>query len=274
MNRKRIILFSLCIIFYSVSSGQLVPSIAYSGKNFSVEDGLSQPRITDIYSDKQGFLWIGTEDGLNRYDGYQFEKYRHFPGDSTSIGNNYIHCISEDPNGNIWVGTGQGLSFKKKNSTGFQNIQFHREDSIRLINQAIQEIYLADSNILWLKSDSYFEKYNIETGKILSYRFSTDYENYSIQKKAAPVLRDKYGNFWFGSHRGLYSFDEDKCEFTSYNNIPEHPLFLNNNAILSLKEDPDGKLWIGTEKGLYSLDDDRVQFKKYLESAIMLRVQQ
>ena len=148
MNRKRIILFSLFLLFYSVSIGQLVPSIAYSGKNFSVEDGLSQPRITDIYSDKQGFLWIGTEDGLNRYDGYQFEKYRHFPGDSTSIGNNYIHCISEDPNGNIWVGTGQGLSFKKKNSTGFQNIQFHREDSIRLINQAIQEIYLINLDIM------------------------------------------------------------------------------------------------------------------------------
>ncbi len=74
-------------------------------EKFSTEQGLSQNSIMRLLQDSRGILWIGTFDGLNRYDGYQFKIFRNIPGDSTSLSNNKILSICEDKSGNIWIGT-------------------------------------------------------------------------------------------------------------------------------------------------------------------------
>ncbi|HYI79218.1 MAG TPA: two-component regulator propeller domain-containing protein, partial [Chryseolinea sp.] len=76
--------------------------------HLSVKQGLSQANVWDIRQGKLGFIWIGTEDGLNMYDGYTFTIYRNNPADSTSISNSNVHCITEDRSGNLWVGTRLG----------------------------------------------------------------------------------------------------------------------------------------------------------------------
>ncbi len=78
-------------------------------EHFTSENGLSENFVYTIYQDKKGFLWIGTHDGLNRYDGYGFKKFRHNPADSNSIPDNTIYSICEDGQGNIWIGTNNGL---------------------------------------------------------------------------------------------------------------------------------------------------------------------
>src|SRR5687768_5958648 len=98
----------------------ICPALAqYNTANFdhiSVEDGLSQSEVYTILKDKQGFMWFGTVDGLNKYNGYNFIHYKHDPYDSTSLSNNQIHSVFEDKAGNLWVGTLDGLNKFNKNT--------------------------------------------------------------------------------------------------------------------------------------------------------------
>ncbi|MBQ3420121.1 MAG: histidine kinase, partial [Romboutsia sp.] len=82
----------------------------YNFKNLTVEDGLSQSTVETIYQDSKGYIWIGTNDGLDRYNGYEFKYYKHDKDDENSIANNYIVDIIEDKDGYIWVSTINGLS--------------------------------------------------------------------------------------------------------------------------------------------------------------------
>ena len=104
---------AISLIFTLISSPHIG---AQTQKEFvfhrlSIEHGLSQNSVTSIVQDKKGFIWFGTQDGLNRYDGYNFTIYRHDPDQSATLSNNYIHCISQDGDGFFWIGTdGGGLN--------------------------------------------------------------------------------------------------------------------------------------------------------------------
>ena len=82
---------------------------SYYFRHYQVENGLSNNATICSLQDKKGFLWFGTKDGLNRFDGYSFKIFRNLPNDSGSIGSNFIHCLYEDPTGILWAGTENGL---------------------------------------------------------------------------------------------------------------------------------------------------------------------
>jgi len=87
---------------------------------FTIENGLSQTRVNTSFIDSYGFLWIGTSDGLNRFDGYGFEGYKHTSYDTTSLSHNFVRCIAEDNNSNLWIGTDFGLNLFDRNSGKFR----------------------------------------------------------------------------------------------------------------------------------------------------------
>lgn len=102
--RWRIIVYWVFFLLYSVAAGQV------RFEHFTTDNGLSQNTILSIIQDKTGYLWIGTEDGLNRYDGYEFEKYHAVQGDSLSLPDDQIWSLLEDKAGRIWVGHAKGIS--------------------------------------------------------------------------------------------------------------------------------------------------------------------
>ncbi len=81
-----------------------------SFKSYSINDGISQSVVKCVLQDSEGFIWFGTQDGLNKFDGYTFEKFIHNPFDTNTISNNWIYSIVEDKNGFIWVSTRNGLN--------------------------------------------------------------------------------------------------------------------------------------------------------------------
>ena len=107
--RCRIILI-LCFFILSSFSLDVSAFDGISFKNISIEEGLSQATVETIIQDKKGYIWIGTNDGLNRYNGYDFKVFRQDKNTSKSLVNNYIVDLKEDTKGNIWVGTANGVS--------------------------------------------------------------------------------------------------------------------------------------------------------------------
>ena len=103
---KKIILFSCLLFLSSQTSSAIKENIRF--ERLTVKDGLSQNTIRDILQDSKGMMWFATQDGLNRYDGYTFYKYRHHADDPYSLSNNLILCLAEDQAGTLWIGTWNG----------------------------------------------------------------------------------------------------------------------------------------------------------------------
>ena len=106
-NRSRAIVF-FTFLFITAQLKAQQPYIPF--QHYSSVDGLSQNQVSSILQDQQGFMWFGTLEGLNRFDGYEFTVYRHSDKDSTSLSNDFAGSVIEDHEGTIWVGTGRGLN--------------------------------------------------------------------------------------------------------------------------------------------------------------------
>ena len=109
MFMKKVLILLICLIGYRIGCHAQMADEHYYFKNLSVQNGLSQNTVNAILQDRQGFMWFGTKDGLNRYDGLSFRKFKHDDRTRRSIGNNFITALYEDAKGDIWVGTDVGL---------------------------------------------------------------------------------------------------------------------------------------------------------------------
>ena len=140
-----ILLAALSIIRLSAQS----PSVRF--KHLDIEQGLSQNMIRDILQDSKGFMWIGTWDGLNRYDGYNFKVYKHIDGDSESLINNKIGCLLEDHKGRLWIGTfGGGLSLFNRDEESFTNFVHNQNDSKSISGDQILSLFEDSKQRIWV----------------------------------------------------------------------------------------------------------------------------
>ena len=113
--------------------------------HITTDDGLSNNCVMSILQDSRGFIWFGTSDGLNRWDGYSFKIFIHDPNDSNSISNNSIAILQEDASGFIWMGTGDGLNKYNPLQKKFHHYFYSAEDSLSISNNTIRSI-LEDKN--------------------------------------------------------------------------------------------------------------------------------
>ena len=134
-------------------SNQLIMSQSIQTNSFSVEDGLSQSNVTCILQDSRDFLWIATQDGLNRYDGYEFKTYKHNPANQNSISNNFINHLIEDKEGNLWIATNSGLN--KFNPLTGKFTTFYKSDSNSIPQNQVFHLYEDSKGIIWIKTLHY-----------------------------------------------------------------------------------------------------------------------
>src|SRR4051812_48284170 len=121
VNARYWIVVLLMIVFAQVATAQ-TGDINFI--NFTNKDGLSTNTINTILKDRYGYMWFGTDDGLNKFDGETFTVYRHHADDSTSVGANRINALCEDNLGNLWIGTGEALSYYDRKKDAFINYSF------------------------------------------------------------------------------------------------------------------------------------------------------
>jgi len=230
---------------------------------FTIENGLSQTGINRIILDSKGYLWIGTQDGLDRYDGYGFQIFRHQPSDSNSICDNYIRYLCEDHNGYLWLATNNGLSQYNPQTGIFKNFYNDPSDPNSISDNSLYFVYEDHEGDIWIKTIETLEKFDIQKNKFIHYYHYNNVFNYISGDFYFSILEDRDGKLWVGSKDGLNCFDKNLELFERYEYNNDNLSSLSNNSIKALCESNDGKIWIGTENGLTSFDKHNKKFTRF-----------
>ena len=229
--------------------------------NFSVlgiNEGLSQNTVNAICQDQRGFMWFGTFDGLNRYDGYSFKVYRNKHGDSTSLRNNGIFSLFIDSKKHLWVGTiGGGLQLYDEDKDGFTWIDLGQEkDVIRC--------FLEDyTGALWIGTNEGIVILDPVSHKVIKRYMNNSGDPSSVGSNIINCLvKDTQNNIWVATeNNGLDFLDQKHDEFNHFTHTGYSPYSLPDNYITQLYADYDGTLWVGTRSnGLLHFYPERKAF--------------
>jgi len=244
---RKLILYILFLQIYLLSQTEVVQF-----EHLSVEEGLSQNTVWSVFRDERGYLWLGTSDGLNRYDGYKFKVFRNDPNDSTSISANRVYSICQDKSGALWFGTyGGGLNKYEPETESFVHYRYNPYDSCSLSDDEVLTIYEDRSGILWIGTEGGgLNRFDAQTKKFKRYKSVPDNIFSISDNEVQSILEDHLGFLWIGTKRGgLNNFDKETEKFIYYRNNVNDPQSISNDEILSIYEDRSGNLWIGTGNG-------------------------
>ncbi|MEO5893713.1 MAG: two-component regulator propeller domain-containing protein [Ferruginibacter sp.] len=194
----KIYIIAIILLAAHRSNGQ-----SYYFRHYQVENGLSNNSTICCLQDKKGFLWFGTKDGLNRFDGYSFKVFRSSPDDTGSIGSNFIHCLYEGPDGTLWVGTENGL-FKYDAVT----------ESFSLLkgtaNAPIRDVRMDGNGNLWFIWGFTLSRFNEKSKELFTYDVSTNFE-------ATSLCTTPDGTLWVSTSLGLLKkYNSGKNSFSGY----------------------------------------------------------
>jgi ligand-binding sensor domain-containing protein/serine phosphatase RsbU (regulator of sigma subunit) len=260
MNRLFLLIILLFISSWTIGSSSLYDDLKF--KNLSIEDGLSQSVVTFIHKDSHGFLWIGTQDGLNKYDGYEFKVYRYIKSDNRTISNNNIAIIDEDTNGNLWIATsGGGVNKYNRIKDSFEKIHFFSpEDSIKIQSNYISRLFIGSTNILWLGIEGNgFLRYDLNSQKVIDH-FTTS--NSKLSNNTVSYFEVDGDDVWISTNKGLNKFNKKTKEFSLFfQEIDEYDEYM---SVLSTFVE-DEFLWIATwGNGLIKLNKNDNSFINYI----------
>ncbi len=302
VNKKINIILILVCIFSCLKISTSYANIreSFNFKNITIEDGLSQSTVETIYQDSKGYIWIGTNDGLDRYNGYEFKHYKHDKYDKNSIANNYIVDIIEDKNGYIWVSTIGGLSRINPDKDEIKNY-YSKEDSGNLSNSNLWQILCTKDNRLiastidglnvYDKNKDKFTRILYKEGELPSqYIYSLEedinghiwvgtdnglveldkdlnivksYQDAIGDSDVYNVYDDSKGNIWVCTlDNGLFKINLDDKSVENYKNN-KSKISIPSNNVRDIISDSEGKLWIATDKGLCTFDYEREEFITY-----------
>jgi len=187
-------------------------------EHISLEQGLSQSIINTIMKDSKGFMWFGTESGLNKYDGYEFVIYKNLPFDSTSISNNQIQSIFEDDEGFIWIGTvGGGLNKFNRETETFTHYRANPENPKSINSDFVNFAFEDKATNIWVFTNAGgAELFNRTTGEFEHFVNNPDNPNSLSADNIRWVFEDLVGDVWFGTENGLNKFNREERNFKRY----------------------------------------------------------
>lgn len=245
-----------CIFLFISSIFQSSFSQSLNFSSLTVNDGLSQNAVLSVVQDGNGFMWFGTQDGLNRYDAKSFKVYKHSAPDSTSLSFNYISILFVDSQKKLWVGTRNGLNRYSARYDRFEHIALATNSKSDIIISSICE----DSrHQLWVWSSvGLFMLSEPKRGQYFSRLVPLPDSVAGLGGTNSRIItQDRNGNYWLGSSAGLtrMTMINNKPVLKTFKKSPDDKHSLSDNYITSIFQDSKGRLWIGTLHGGINLYD-------------------
>lgn len=271
---------SICLLFFLpfLSVGQ--ESIRF--RHISKKEGLSNNTVFAITEDKEGFIWLGTRNGLNRYDGYRLQKFYHDQSNPNSIVSNDIRALKfEDQTNSLWIGTPSGLSQLCLDNNSITNYLTGEEfwiNDIAVVNQdvllvatnkglfkrqnngfvkvpitdeVVRTVYVDRASNIWVSAGN--NLYFSNAAELNFKEASTVYEDLSPLSGAmiSCMFEDSSSDFWFGTESsGLYKWEKRSGSLEIHTNDQSRPDFISSDRIRAIREDTQGQILIGTSVGL------------------------
>lgn len=267
MNNLRISAQELgFVVFLLISSNVTALDFNPRFHNLGLEDGLSQASVSCIAQDPRGYMWFGTQDGLNRYDGYQFKVYRPDPGNPSSISNNSIWALFTDQSGVLWVGSYGGLNRYRQETDDFIRYQHDPANPYSLSHDNVRAIYQDHQGLLWVGTHGGgVNIFDTKSGHFTRYRHDPENPASLSHDVVNAIYVDSKGYVWIGTDAGLNRYDRGQNRFSRYSLGDKKPDHASSYEIIkTIYEDSRGVLWIGTYgQGMFAWHENRQRFVQY-----------
>ncbi|GAB1855497.1 two-component regulator propeller domain-containing protein [Flavobacteriaceae bacterium MHTCC 0001] len=244
----------ILVSFFSILNAQNLPNDAVF-EHIGSNHGLSQNDVNCIYQDVYGYMWFGTHDGLNKFDGYEFTVYLPKSNDPKSINSNLIYTIDGDEKGNLWIGTsGDGLNFFDRKTETFCHYTHDSDDKTSISDNNIKSILLDSQKRLWIISNK-----GIDLGKIKEDKSKLTFKKIDESYNLPAVnyaFEDSKQRIWLGTRQGLFLVHQD----TLKENMSFERISIKNVTIRSISES-NNKLIVGSNISLYTLNESNDKFQ-------------
>jgi diguanylate cyclase (GGDEF)-like protein len=229
-------------------------------EHLTERDGLAAPVVEAFAEDGDGFLWVGTQEGMSRWDGYHFRNYQAVLGVTGALPDNLVQVLYGDPQGRLWIGTSAGLALYDRNRDQFTTFPTKPEDVSRA---GIWAIETDGAHGLWVGTPAGLTHFDIAGGRFDGFHPRGETGALLAAAPVHAVLRDTSGVLWIGSNKGLFRSDAKERNFVAvamplWEGLPP--------SVQSLCRDQDGHLWIGTTHGVFLMSGSTEMVREVIES--------
>jgi ligand-binding sensor domain-containing protein len=228
-------------------------------RHFTADHGLSQHNISSIIQDSLGFMWYGTHDGFNKFDGYKFIAYKHDPKNKNSLVSDDISCLAVEKSGMIWIGTRMKGINKYNPYTGvFTVFQHNNADRNSISSNIISSLYVDSLHyLLWIGTNKGMDVLDFKTEKITHYVHNAKDATSLSDDKVTSIKMDKKGIVWVGTEGGgLNSFNYKEGFFKAYRHVENNTNTISSDKIRDVFADKKNTIWIATASGLSNLNTE------------------
>jgi ligand-binding sensor domain-containing protein len=266
--KKFILLFFLLDCCISWASAQpiepeLVKFDLLTSENQVLQKGLSQNTVKCLLQDRQGYMWFGTWDGLNKFDGYKFTIYNTQSG----LSNETINALLEADDGKIWIGTENGLNCIDRRTGEISIFRHVADDSTSLSHNWINYLYQDEPGKILVCTPLGLNILDTKTGKVKLYQSQLAGAKDAPSNNIHFIARDRNKNYWIGTDFGAVRYNTINQENVRFLYRPDDPVSLSSNFVNCIYQDSDNKIWIGTDKGLNLFHPDKGTFTRFLYNA-------
>jgi signal transduction histidine kinase/ligand-binding sensor domain-containing protein/CheY-like chemotaxis protein len=260
MRAAYFLAFVLCTAGGVLGAGAAIPPADPQARpmyfdHLTVRDGLSQSTVMSILQDSQGYLWLATESGLNRYDGYSIREYRRARDNVQGLANDYIWALAEDANADLWLATsGGGVARWDRRTDRFQHIRHDPRDPASLANDKVRALLIDRTGRIWAGTEEGLDLLDPHTYRARHFRHVAGNPRSLQSDRIFALHTDSGGQLWVGTDAGLSLYDGGKEDFV---NVDLHAGGGPSGEVRvrSIHSDREGALWVGTlDKGLIRIE--------------------
>ncbi|MCP4662964.1 MAG: hypothetical protein GY856_46835, partial [bacterium] len=228
------------------------PAPALRFERIPADNGLEVSSITAILQDRDGFLWVGTQGGLHRYDGYRFEVFKRRRDDPDSLPQDWINALLEDRAGDLWIGTrGGGLVRRSRHRGTFELFRHDPQDPTSLSADHVMTLLEDEAGFLWVgTAHNGLNRCAPQNGSCRRFRHDPDDPQSLTSDRISTVVTDRQSRLWVGTQDGLNLLDPATGAVRRFRHDPADPTSLSDDQVWTILQDSQGELWIGTQLGL------------------------